>query len=297
VLWSPPEEFPTPIDNGQILQQHYHEHPIVQEHLRTGDGSPHAISDFLTEREFSALHLYRLVFEPLGLRDQLAFALPAPRPLLIGIALNRRRRGFSERDRLLAQLLRPYLMQAHRSVQLAAQVTASEALGLEDRVGLLLRPGGRVAPLHGEIPDWLRGSGLLAGGRLDEETRAWIGREARFADVDALPALSSALVRTGPHGRFACRAVRTKAGTVLVVTRSESEGTSSRNRLRSLGLTPREAEVLQHLTRGRSNREIAGKLDVSLSTVKRHLESVYRKLGVTNRTEAAAFAADTMVHG
>jgi DNA-binding NarL/FixJ family response regulator len=52
-------------------------------------------------------------------------------------------------------------------------------------------------------------------------------------------------------------------------------------------LTPRELEVLQMLSKGSTNSEIAGELSLTVHAVKFHLASVYRKLGVANRTEAA----------
>ncbi len=53
-------------------------------------------------------------------------------------------------------------------------------------------------------------------------------------------------------------------------------------------LTPREIEVLALTARGSTNRDIARDLGVSEHTVKFHLGGVYRKLSVTNRTEATA---------
>lgn len=58
------------------------------------------------------------------------------------------------------------------------------------------------------------------------------------------------------------------------------------------GLTDREAEVLRHVARGATNREIAGTLYISEKTVARHLSNIFTKLGVSSRTEAAAFAFD-----
>jgi DNA-binding NarL/FixJ family response regulator len=55
-------------------------------------------------------------------------------------------------------------------------------------------------------------------------------------------------------------------------------------------LSAREQEVLTHLVAGRSNREIAEKLVISPHTVARHVEHIYAKLGVTNRTAATAYA-------
>lgn len=56
------------------------------------------------------------------------------------------------------------------------------------------------------------------------------------------------------------------------------------------GLSGREVEILQGVARGLSNRAIAGELWLSDQTVKFHLHNVYRKLGVSNRTEAAKYA-------
>jgi DNA-binding CsgD family transcriptional regulator len=56
-------------------------------------------------------------------------------------------------------------------------------------------------------------------------------------------------------------------------------------------LTPREREVLFWLAHGKSNNEIAAILGISAATVGKHLEHIYPKLGVENRTAAASFAS------
>ena len=57
-------------------------------------------------------------------------------------------------------------------------------------------------------------------------------------------------------------------------------------------LSERELEVLRLVASGRSNREIARELYVSLSTVKSHINNTYRKLGANSRTRAVARARD-----
>ena len=57
-------------------------------------------------------------------------------------------------------------------------------------------------------------------------------------------------------------------------------------------LSPREREVLELLTKGQTNREIARKLTVSVSTVKIHVEHILAKLGVSDRTQAAVRAIE-----
>ena len=57
-------------------------------------------------------------------------------------------------------------------------------------------------------------------------------------------------------------------------------------------LTPRELGVLRSLAAGKTNRQIAQELHLSLSTVKRHLERIISKLGVPDRTQAAVKAVE-----
>ena len=54
----------------------------------------------------------------------------------------------------------------------------------------------------------------------------------------------------------------------------------------TLGISARELEVLELLAAGRSNKEIAGRLDVSPNTVKTHVAKLFEKLDVKRRTEA-----------
>ena len=57
------------------------------------------------------------------------------------------------------------------------------------------------------------------------------------------------------------------------------------------GLTPRQMDVLRCVIQGKANKVIARELDISEATVKAHLSSVLRALGVNNRTEAVYAAA------
>jgi DNA-binding NarL/FixJ family response regulator len=70
-------------------------------------------------------------------------------------------------------------------------------------------------------------------------------------------------------------------------TSSTANGHGRRN---EYSLTQREHDILALLSEGRSNREIAGHLYLSEKTVKAHLAAIFRKLGVTNRTQAAMMA-------
>jgi DNA-binding NarL/FixJ family response regulator len=76
----------------------------------------------------------------------------------------------------------------------------------------------------------------------------------------------------------------------LFEDQESSGGGSSNGRRSEYSLTQREHDILALLAEGRSNREIAGRLYLSEKTVKAHLAAIFRKLGVTNRTQAAMMA-------
>ena len=59
---------------------------------------------------------------------------------------------------------------------------------------------------------------------------------------------------------------------------------------RTDGLSSREVEVLRLMASGKSNQQIADELVISLNTVFRHVSNIFTKIGVANRTEAAAYA-------
>lgn len=61
-----------------------------------------------------------------------------------------------------------------------------------------------------------------------------------------------------------------------------------------LDLSMRELEVLESICKGKTNLDIAAALDISPFTVKNHVQRIFRKIGVTNRTQAAARYAEAM---
>jgi DNA-binding NarL/FixJ family response regulator len=79
----------------------------------------------------------------------------------------------------------------------------------------------------------------------------------------------------------------TMAGRILA---SMGQADEAHGAGREAGLSVREQEVLRLLSQGSTNKEIAQALEISENTVKAHLKSILRKLGVTNRVEAAGWA-------
>jgi len=69
-------------------------------------------------------------------------------------------------------------------------------------------------------------------------------------------------------------------------------GAQEQPRDKSVKLTEREREILQHLATGKSNKEIARSLNISHDTVKLHVRHILAKLNLTSRVEAAVFAVE-----
>ncbi len=67
----------------------------------------------------------------------------------------------------------------------------------------------------------------------------------------------------------------------------QPEETAEENNIR---LTPREQEILFHLVKGLTNKEISAATNLAVDTVKTHLRNIFRKMGVKNRTQAIARA-------
>jgi two-component system nitrate/nitrite response regulator NarL len=66
--------------------------------------------------------------------------------------------------------------------------------------------------------------------------------------------------------------------------------TKAENDPNSTALSTRELEILRHLSSGRANKVIANDLDITEATVKVHVKGILRKIGATNRTQAAIWA-------
>ncbi len=82
-----------------------------------------------------------------------------------------------------------------------------------------------------------------------------------------------------------CRRVWRPEGSLSIVSRGTAADGPRLNTL-----TRREQDVLQYLTEGRSNKDIARQLGLQEVTIKAHLRQMFRKLDVANRTQAASLA-------
>jgi DNA-binding NarL/FixJ family response regulator len=269
----------------EILGAHLHQNPLV---AATATGNVRKFSDFLSLRQLHRLELYDVVYRRLGVEHQIAFVLPAPRASVIGVALNRNRSDFSERDRSILEAAKPMVIQAYeRAVTLGLMHGVRSALeraaDASEQAIVVLHPSGRIQFATDAAQAALRAlPSPDQPGCLPEPLAAWSEAQRRrssealpFTEPLALPAGTARLIRGGVAGFDA-----------IVIERSAPYGAVG---WRDGGLTKREAEVLTLVARGLSNIQIALQLELSERTVAKHLEHTYAKLGVASRTAAVAW--------
>ena len=245
------------------------EHPGCLRHQRGFFGAL-KISDFISQRELHKTRLYDRRHRPLGFEFEMTVALPSPlwhtKTFLFFRAGSH---DFTERDRLVLDLLQPHfarLWQAAKTRRLLRSALAE--LGRTDesesRAVLFLGSGGEVEYAS---PPAQRLLGAFFptthGARLPVALVEWL--DSASADP---------LVRQRGTRRLTVQ----RADGALVLEETHEQ----------VRLTRREHEVLTFVARGKTNAEIAQLLWLAPSTVRKHLENVYAKLGVNTRTAAVA---------
>jgi DNA-binding response OmpR family regulator/DNA-binding CsgD family transcriptional regulator len=167
--------------------------------------------------------------------------------------------------------------------------SAQMALDAAGRFLFATAPDGRVLWATPQAAALLHDAAAAMPGRVLEELYAW-GADWTINPADLVPGRCVASLTHDRHtlefhfvGQF---------GPDEMLLRVVAANTSSGPALlqQRLGLTAREAEVLLWISRGKSNRDIGDILGLRPSTVTKHLEQIYIKLGVENRASAAAIA-------
>lgn len=148
-----------------------------------------------------------------------------------------------------------------------------------------------VAAPNGEILEgdkaarWFFGKTLerppgAARAFLPQAVRAWLERQSANGTTGGALLELHEIDR-----RVVVTLCRCNAGRYFLLVREESAQVAT-ERLQSLGLSAREAEVMHWICEGKTNPEIAAILNITIHTANRHAEHIFAKLGVDNRQKA-----------
>ena len=243
-------------------------HPLCSYREASGDRtSARKVSDFASLRHFRRSPIYDAFYR--GVIDHwLDVGLTAtPTRTRTFIFTRHNRPDFDERDRLIANLLQPHL--AARAEAAEAALQASSALAAVES-GASEEPRRVVlCSQHGVIEFASPSSRALLERYLGIDT----------GSVAAGILRRRKLVLAQGERRLCVRVAR--AGPLYVLLLDERDS-------RIDDLTARERQILEHVALGQENDAIGLELGIAPATVAKHLEHVFRKLGVPNRTAAAA---------
>jgi DNA-binding CsgD family transcriptional regulator len=290
----------------QVIHQHFGEHPILHHMPQTLNGV-YKVSDFISQKKLQCLEgFYQQFLRPFGLEDQMVLFLPNVNSgswsefsqtgaTLVGFALHRPQRSFTERDRLILNLLRPHLFQAYCNAQHCQQLQQdlSQLQQSLNHLGLvILDTEGQVQFVTPQAVVWLKNYFSKPTGSLQLPDHLWAWLKHQVTGLTKNPDLPKACLplRIQQAGKqLVIRLVVEQSGDRYLLLLDE-QTLSLLNSLELLGLSPRETEVLYWVMHGKDNKAIAAQLSVGKSTVRKHLESIYCKLGIQSRTEAIAQA-------
>jgi len=163
-------------------------HPVLAHFERSRDGGAVKLSDFVGRARWHRLPLYQEFFRPAGIEHQMSIALPSNGARLVRITLNRARGDFSERDRLVLNLVRPHVAAAQAHAEALDRLAAARANGERTAdvlgVGVLTVCAGRIAHANARARAQLATYfGPAAGRRADlpAPLADWLGVESRTA--------------------------------------------------------------------------------------------------------------------
>lgn len=273
-----------------VLQQYLHEHPLVNYYARTGDGKSIRLSDFLTQRQFHELGLYNEFYRPLNLDYQMTASIVVGQRSLIGIAISRKWPDFSEKERLMLDLLHPHFVRAYRNIHSINFIQRDAGESVKELV--VINRLGQVQFFSDRVWQMLHmyfGSFRFFG-TLPTELNAWLTRARDYLSHDSdVPIPSVPLEVYKDDKRLTISLIwGGKAATQDTLLFEEEPIDQTTSILAYSRLTPRENEILALISKGKTNREISQTLSLSSRTVKKHLEHIYTKLGVHTRGAAVA---------
>lgn len=276
-----------------------HQHPYWPYYLKSQDPRATKLSDFMTRRELHSKGFYTELYKPLKGEAEIGCMLViAPHSHLTYIAAIRDGGDFTERDRVVLNLLRPHFSQAYRNA--GALTALREEVSLARRMiesldhGVIVRSQtGAVRFVTAQARRWLE-EYFPSHRRTDQLPTLledWLKHlSASLGRRDDVPEPMGPLVLERDGRKLIVRPVLERDQTILVL--AEQWTSVDPRSLECMGLTRREAEVSAWVSEGKTNAEIGQILGVHPLTVKKHLEHIFEKLGVENRTAAAGRVLD-----
>jgi DNA-binding CsgD family transcriptional regulator/GAF domain-containing protein len=286
---------PGDADREALYQDIMVEHPIVAHVLATGAKGPFILSDFISSRAWRQTRFWAECCREPGDNHLLCNAVTIEPGVQLSLSFSRRLTDFNEHHRMILRLAQDHIAQAWENARhfewleygMEVEGRAIAVVGPEN----LIQVAGRRATtlLRRYFPDW-------RGSRLPVPLAEWLEIERRRTRAAPDLAVPTVFHRAQEEGSLTVRLLPASGHTAApeVLSLEERNPAKDAARLQTLGLTPRQAQVLYWMMQGRSNPDIAALLAVRPRTVDKFAEAIFRRLGVENRLAASLRARDAL---
>jgi DNA-binding CsgD family transcriptional regulator len=273
-------------DYIDVLEQHINDHPHTRYFRANPTNEVVSWTDIDPDGSYLEGALYRELYLPNGIRDQIAFLLPAPRGIRVGLGISRDATGFDRRERALLSELRTHLVHLFRLVSHAeARRQRDQALAddgwsvvLVDDAGTVLETNPAAIAIGAAAGVNLGVGARLSDGPLWSAVTRGRGNRTLRAGPAAPTRMSAGLAP------FQVRLLRSSVGPHVLWIREPNRVTVED--AIALGLTQRQAQIALLLADGLTNEQIGGRLSIAPGTVRKHLEAIFERLDVPTRAAA-----------
>jgi len=279
-----------------VLGRYIHQHPVIMHFHQKQIESTRMVTDFVSMRTFRSTDLYNEFYKPLKIPYLLSMAINVSPQLIITVSRHRDGREFSEAHRSTFNAIRPHLRQALQSALSVTRMqnhlaAANEVIKETRHAFISVTKEGRVRFATTHAQQLLKSYGLQIRGTdwLPPVIKNWLIYYLKQLDrIDDVPPAIQPLIVKNELNRLCIRMISQGSHNFLVL--DEQRPATFKADFAVLGLSPRESEILGWVAQGKTNPEIGIILSISHRTVHKHLERIYYRLGVENRTAATAVA-------
>jgi DNA-binding CsgD family transcriptional regulator len=282
VQWVSIRPLPGESQRQSLAAQTLHAHPIVRVHLRSDAPAVLRVTDLMPQKTFERFPLYEGLYRPIGMRYMLTLRLTHGLRSQT-MTLLRSERDFSDKEvktlqafvPLATMLIHAAADREHFAAALTAAAPDRGVIRLDDRNNAIVWANDCACR---QLAEHFPTNPSSASSLLPTPIARWLKSPRKPFHYQSVKLRLTITLLQDANQRL------------LLVDEQPTEPTP--DILQSLGLTPRQAEVLFWIARGKTNREIGGILNASVHTIHRHAEAIYQRLNVESRSAAMLCALE-----
>jgi len=276
--------FLMPPERREALPHFKNQHPMLAyARQHPGLNPPLRFCDFYSRQEFEETGLYRECYHGYT-SSMVTFGIDSPPGLNISFVLSRSQGDFSEREVEHLSVLQPLISSVYHQLILEEAVRCRRSSDLP--AGIIAGSGQHIITLD------RRATALLtqifpnaSRHRLPECLARHVYPSRSRVNTFLVQLDNQCLNGQVEH-----------VGDEWILKIWEERGPLPKEKISALGLSKRQVEVLHWVAMGRTNPEIAIILGISARTVEKHLENIYRQMGVETRLAAIQFCNRMQSH-